>query len=94
MSSTPKFLIYNTAEAAYAKAEEEGRAMNLPFWNDQTSVTKYRTEPLFIGDGRYVLNVSDYISLTSDEESNVVDTFTYSGDAPSTGETNTVNLNL
>jgi hypothetical protein len=69
-----KFLIYSTEEEALAKAEEEGRAQNLPYWQDPVNTTKYLTGPIYTDDGEFALDVTEYTTLTAEEQSATVTT--------------------
>ena len=70
----PKFLIYQTEEEAWEKAEEEGEAHNLPYWqNPDVNVTKTITEPMYTNDGEWALEVTDYSTLTEVEEEQIVE---------------------
>ena len=66
------YLLYSTEEEAIAKAEQEGRALNLEHWVDPVNVTKYLTYPIVTDDGEYALDVTEYTTLTTEEESQVV----------------------
>lgn len=68
------YLIYSTEEEAVAKAEEEGRALNLEHWVDPVNVTKYLTYPIVTDDGEFALDVTEYTTLTPEEQSSTVTT--------------------
>lgn len=70
-----KFLEYETEEDAIVKAEEEGRAIGLPYWIDPVNTTKYPTFPMPTAEGKFVLDVTDYTSLTTAEENLVLSSF-------------------
>lgn len=68
------YLIYSTKEEAITKAEEEGRAQNLEHWVDSANVTKYLTYPIITDDGEFALDVTEYTTLTAEEQSATVTT--------------------
>ena len=69
-----KFLIYQTKEEAEAKADEEGQALNLPYWQDPSvNVTRTLNAPLYTEDGEWALEVTDYTTLTEEEEQATVE---------------------
>ena len=76
-----KYLVHDDYETSLARAEVEGRAMNLPFYSTDLSVkkgsTKYRTAPKELSNGKWSLRVTDYISLTEDENASTVSSVTY-----------------
>ena len=76
-----KYLIFEDYETGLDRAETEGRAMNLPFYSTDPNVykgiSKYRTSPKLLKNGKYALLVTDYISLTSEEDSSTVTSVTY-----------------
>ncbi len=76
-----KYLVYETYETALSKAEEEGRAMNLPYYSVNSSVkkgsSKYRTSPKELSNDKWSLRVTDYISLSEEEDLNTVTSVTY-----------------
>lgn len=76
-----KYLIFEDYETGLDRAEVEGRAMNLPFYstdpNVNKGISKYRTSPKLLKNGKYALRVTDYISLTSEEDSSTVNSVTY-----------------
>lgn len=67
-----KFLIYQTKEEATLRADEEGQARNLPYWEDPINVTRTYTAPIYTLDGEWALEVTEY-TLTADEETQVVE---------------------
>ena len=69
-----KFIIYETEEAGLVKAEQEGKAQNLPYWQDSENVTKYVSSPFPTSDSKWALEVTGYTTLTSEEESLIVTT--------------------
>ena len=76
-----KYLVYENYETALDKAEEEGRAMNLPYYSTDSSAkkgsSKYRTSPKELSNDKWSLRVTDYISLSESEDSNTVTSVTY-----------------
>ena len=51
------------------RADVEGQAHNLPYWQDPTvNVTRTFTEPLTTDDGEWGLDVTDYTTLTEEEK--------------------------
>ena len=75
-----KYLVYEDYETALDKAEVEGKAMDLPYYSSDPNVykgdSKYRTSPKELLNGKWSLRVTDYISLTDDENSNTVTSVT------------------
>lgn len=69
-----KFIIYDTIEEALVKAEEEGRAVGLPWWENPHWKMKYVSYPFIIADSKWALDVTEYTTLTDEEETQVVDT--------------------
>ena len=69
------FLEYETEEDAVAKAEEEGKALKLPYWVDPVNTTKYPNWPMPTAEGKYVLDVTNYISLTTAEQNLILSSF-------------------
>ena len=65
------FLLYNTESTAWAKAEAEGRVVYPNGWSGN-SVTKYVTIPQQTDDEKWALEVSNYTTLTSSENSKIV----------------------
>jgi hypothetical protein len=69
-----KFLIYQTKEEAEQRADVEGQALNLPYWqNPEVNISRRTTEPLYTNDGEWGLEVSEYTTLTEEEESQAVE---------------------
>ena len=67
---TGKFLIFINEADAWAKAEEEGRAVGFKGWTGE-GVTKYVTEPQVDDAGSYALEVSNYTTLTESETASI-----------------------
>lgn len=68
-----KFLIYQSKEEAEEKADQEGQAQNLPFWQDPINVTRTLTAPIYTLDEEWALDVTDYTTLTQQEEERTVE---------------------
>ena len=68
-----KFIIYNTIEEALVKAEEEGRAVRLPWWENPHWKMKYVSYPFITADSKWALDVTQYTTLTPEEESQTVE---------------------
>ena len=69
-----KYLIFQTKQEASDRADVEGQAHNLPYWQDPTvNVTRTFTEPLLTDDGEWGLDVTDYTTLTEEEKAVLVD---------------------
>lgn len=68
-----KFLIYQSKEEAEEKADQEGQAQNLPFWKDPTNVTRTLTSPIYTLDEEWALDVTDYTTLTQQEQERTVE---------------------
>jgi len=68
-----KFLTYQTKEEANQRADQEGQAQNLPYWQDPSvNVIRTLTAPFYTLDEEWALEVTDYTTLTAEEESQVV----------------------
>jgi hypothetical protein len=67
-----KFIIYQTEEEGLIKAEEEGRAVGLPYYENPHFVTRYVTRPFLTKDSEWALDVTDYTTLNELELSRVV----------------------
>ena len=67
-----KFIIYDSYEEALQKADEEGAAIGLPYHTDPTKTTRHAGVIKYTGDGKAALYVNDFISLTAEEESRIV----------------------
>jgi hypothetical protein len=68
-----KFIIYDTKEEALVKAEEEGKAVGLPWWENPHWKMKYVSYPFITADSKWALDVTQYTTLTSEEESQTVE---------------------
>ena len=68
-----KFLIYQSKEEAEEKADQEGQAQNLPFWQDPTNITRTLTSPIYTLDEEWALDVTDYTTLTQQEQERTVE---------------------
>ena len=66
-----QYLEYETQEQAWAKAEEEGRLRHPVGWANN-EITKYVTSPVLADNEKWVLDVSDYESLTVEETNNIL----------------------
>jgi hypothetical protein len=71
----PKFLTYETEQAALDRGDVEGQARNLPYWQDSTQfeVRRYNA-PFYTADEKWALEVTEYTTLTDEEETQVVNT--------------------
>jgi hypothetical protein len=71
----PKFLTYKTEQAALDRGDVEGQARNLPYWQDSTQfeVRRYNA-PFYTADEEWALEVTEYTTLTDEEETQVVNT--------------------
>jgi hypothetical protein len=69
-----KYLIFQTEQEALDRADVEGQALNLPYWQDPTvNTTRATTAPIRTDDGEWGLDVTDYTTLTDEEEAVLVD---------------------
>ena len=69
-----KYIVYFTEEQANAKADQEGKALNLPYWqNPDVNITRTATAPMYTDDGQWALDVTDYTTLTEEEEQATVE---------------------
>lgn len=69
----PKFLIYQNEQDAWDRADVEGKALNLPYWQDPENVTRTTSYPIYTLDAEWGLEVTDYITLTEEESEASVD---------------------
>ncbi len=69
-----KFIIYETEEKGLEKAEEEGRAVGLPYYENPHFVTRYVTRPFLTKDSEWALDVTEYTTLTDEEKLLIVST--------------------
>lgn len=67
-----KFLIYDTKEEALAKADEEGKAIGLPYHISSENTTRYAGEIIYTSDEKVALYVTGFTTLTPEEEAQVV----------------------
>ncbi len=69
----PKFLTYETEQAALDRGDVEGQARNLPYWQDSTQfeVRRYNA-PFYTADEEWALEVTEYTTLTDEEETQTV----------------------
>lgn len=67
------YLIYDTEEDAYARADTEGKRLGYSYWTQGTG-TRWSTRPDPTAEGKYALNVTTY-DLTEEEESNTVTSY-------------------
>lgn len=67
------YLIYDTEEDAYARADTEGKRLGYSYWIHGTG-TRWSTRPDRTAEGKYALNVTTY-DLTAEEESSTVDSY-------------------
>jgi len=67
------YLIYETQMDAIARADEEGKRMNLSYWIEGKG-TRWLTEPDPTADGKWALDVETY-ELDEAEEATTVTTF-------------------
>lgn len=67
------FLTYENEQDALDRADLEGQAQNLPYWQDSTNVTRTLTEPFYTTANKWVLEVTDYTTITEEETSLIVD---------------------
>jgi hypothetical protein len=67
------YLIYDTEEDAYARADEEGKRLGYSYWTEGTG-TRWSTRPDSTAEGKYALNVTTY-DLSTEEESSTVESY-------------------
>lgn len=70
----PKFLTYENEQDSLDRADLEGQAQGLPYWVDSSNVTRFITEPFYTLDEEWALDVTEYTTLTDEEETQVVNT--------------------
>ena len=64
---TPKYIVFPTEEEGLARAETEGEARNYSYYRNGIG-TRYYNSPVPCEDGTWALEVSQYLTLTDDEE--------------------------
>lgn len=69
------YLVYNDFDTALARADAEGSACNLPYFQG-TGASRYRTYPQELSNGKWSLNIKGYSQLTDDEISSLVSSVT------------------
>ncbi len=67
------FLTYENEQDALDRADAEGQALNLPYWQDPVNVTRTVTTPFYTSTNKWVLEVTEYTTLTEDETALMVD---------------------
>jgi|TARA_B100001094_G_scaffold275207_1_gene282612 hypothetical protein len=67
------YLIYDTEEDAYARADEEGKRLGYSYWT-QGKGTRWSTKPDPTAEGKYALNVTTY-DLTEEEQASTVSSY-------------------
>lgn len=67
------FLTYENEQDALDRADAEGQALNLPYWQDPVNVTRTVTAPFYTSTNKWVLEVTEYTTLTEDETALMVD---------------------
>tara|TARA_R100000697_G_scaffold32863_1_gene44183 strand:+ start:639 stop:860 length:222 start_codon:yes stop_codon:yes gene_type:complete len=67
------YLIYDTEEDAYTRADTEGKRIGYSHWTEGKG-TRWSTRPDPTAEGKWALNVTTY-DLTSEEESSTVNSF-------------------
>ncbi len=67
------YLIYDTKEEAYARADIEGQRIGYSYWTEGKG-TRWATAPEPTAEGKYALNVTTY-NLTEEEESATVNSY-------------------
>lgn len=71
------YLLFNTKEEALLVADQEGQARNLPHWNpNDIGGTRRLNSPIYTADDKYALDVSEYQSLTEEQQEATVATVT------------------
>jgi hypothetical protein len=63
------YLIYSTEEAAFERADEEGKYNDFAYWTEGRG-TRWLTKPVPTADGKWALDVSEY-ELDDLEEASV-----------------------
>lgn len=65
------YLVYDDFDTALARADAEGSACNLPYFQG-TGATRYRSYPQELSNGRWALDIKNYSILTESEQSSIV----------------------
>ena len=68
-----KFLTYENEQDALDRADAEGQAQNLPYWQDPVNVTRTVTLPFYTSTNKWVLEVTEYTEITEEENALIVD---------------------
>lgn len=70
------YLVFNDFNTALARADAEGSACNLPYFQG-TGASRYRTRPKELTNGKWALNINTYSALTDDEISSLQSSVTF-----------------
>tara|TARA_R100001163_G_C5010256_1_gene156439 strand:- start:55 stop:312 length:258 start_codon:yes stop_codon:yes gene_type:complete len=65
------YLVFDDFDTALARADAEGSACNLPYFQG-TGASRYRTYPQELSNSKWSLKIDNYSNLTEDEISSVV----------------------
>lgn len=68
-----KFLTYENEQDALDRADAEGQAQNLPYWQDPVNVTRTVTLPFYTSTNKWVLEVTEYTTITEEENALILD---------------------
>ena len=67
------YLIYDTEEDAYTRADTEGKRIGYSYWTEGTG-TRWSTRPEPTAEGNFALNVTTY-DLTTEEQAATVESY-------------------
>jgi hypothetical protein len=67
------FLTYENEQDALDRADLEGQARGLPYWVDSSNITRVITEPFYTTANKWVLEVTDYTTITEAETDLIID---------------------
>ena len=70
------YLVYDDFDTALARADAEGSASNFAYFQG-TGVTRYRTYPQELSNGKWALDIKGYSALTDDEISSLQSSVTF-----------------
>ena len=76
MSELTGYLVFDNEADAWARAEQEGRAVGYDFYLG-TGIVKYTSEPHLTDDDKFALRINNYTALTDEEKASVVTTVNF-----------------
>lgn len=70
------YLVYDDFDTALARANAEGSACNLPYFQG-TGATRYRSYPQELSNGKWALDIKNYSALTEEEQGAIISSVTF-----------------